>query len=604
MKKIVLRAISVILICVFLPAICVAQASGETAAAEHPEWKIIENELIVSATFDKALKGDEVYSALETDGLPIEKIRLSWREDESYFPPEEGEPIKYRYIVTVSDGADADAVAEALRALGYVNYVEHNCIYYLVEIKNKSWDIIENELIVSATFDKALEGDEIYSALGIDGFPIEKIRLSRREDESYFPPEEGEPIRYRYIVTLSDAAAAAEFCKKMINKEYINYIENNCVYHPCADPSVNLQWGFAKIGTQEARDKSFGGSFAIGIGVLDSGLMTTHEEFGANINTSLGRDVFLNNSNITDINGHGTEVTGIIAAEINTVGIEGICGNVSIVPIKITENEAADTTADLIAAGIEYAAYLGLDIINISYNILPSGTETVLEAAGSFDGLIVSACGNENVLMTNGYNGHCNELSNWIVVGASTINDTVWGNSNYSPIYVDIFAPGCECWTTWIVPFEDFTGEEDNAYYCYSSGTSIAAPHVAAAAIIMAKAPHYTVQQIKSLLMDTSVQSTAFSGKCVSGGRLSIINAVNRLYTESRPAYSRGDADGNGFVATEDYLMIKRVYLGTYTPDSQQRAASDIDGDGAVTVADYMMAKRFVLNTYYFAPIF
>lgn len=57
-----------------------------------------------------------------------------------------------------------------------------------------------------------------------------------------------------------------------------------------------------------------------------------------------------------------------------------------------------------------------------------------------------------------------------------------------------------------------------------------------------------------------------------------------------------GDIDGNGKTDAKDYMMLKRVVLGTYTVDST--AAADVDGDGKISAKDYMMLKRIVLGTY------
>ncbi|PKM62407.1 MAG: hypothetical protein CVU97_05530 [Firmicutes bacterium HGW-Firmicutes-21] len=69
-----------------------------------------------------------------------------------------------------------------------------------------------------------------------------------------------------------------------------------------------------------------------------------------------------------------------------------------------------------------------------------------------------------------------------------------------------------------------------------------------------------------------------------------------------RPAYSKGDLNGDGQVNSVDYLMLKRICLGTFKPTSGQLFASDINDDGAVTSADYLMIKRFFNRTHYFLP--
>ncbi|MBQ8325056.1 MAG: S8 family serine peptidase [Clostridia bacterium] len=181
---------------------------------------------------------------------------------------------------------------------------------------------------------------------------------------------------------------------------------------------------------------------------------------------------------------------------------------------------------------------------------------------------------------------------NWIIVGASTVSDGIAAYSNYSATYCDLFAPGDNIYST------DLGNE-----YTTMSGTSFAAPYVtAAAALIMSHATHLTPLEVKSLLMSTVDEGQAFEGKCVSGGRLSIINAVNQLYTENRSAYTLGDLDGNGTVTSSDANIVRQIHMQTIAPTEQQSSAADINGNGRVNLLDYALITQFVNKTAYFPP--
>ena len=74
---------------------------------------------------------------------------------------------------------------------------------------------------------------------------------------------------------------------------------------------------------------------------------------------------------------------------------------------------------------------------------------------------------------------------------------------------------------------------------------------------------------------------------------------ISPTYLPSSGAvYSYGDLDRNGKVDSKDYMMIKRIVLGTYTSDEKQNKLADINGDGKIGAQDYMIAKRHVLGTY------
>ncbi len=60
----------------------------------------------------------------------------------------------------------------------------------------------------------------------------------------------------------------------------------------------------------------------------------------------------------------------------------------------------------------------------------------------------------------------------------------------------------------------------------------------------------------------------------------------------------KGDVNGDGSIDSKDYLMAKRIFLGTYTPTAEELWAADIDGDGFVGPDDYLKIKRHALGSY------
>ncbi len=59
-----------------------------------------------------------------------------------------------------------------------------------------------------------------------------------------------------------------------------------------------------------------------------------------------------------------------------------------------------------------------------------------------------------------------------------------------------------------------------------------------------------------------------------------------------------GDANGNGVVDSTDYIMAKRMCLGTYEGAEYALFAAAISGGNTVTTSDYVKLKRHVLGTY------
>lgn len=108
--------------------------------------------------------------------------------------------------------------------------------------------------------------------------------------------------------------------------------------------------------------------------------------------------------------------------------------------------------------------------------------------------------------------------------------------------------------------------------------------------------------EVKDLLLDTVDEVAAFENLCVTGGRLSIINAVNRLFSENRGAYSLGDVTGDGYITADDATLTRQFILGSVTLTNGQLTAADVNKDSVVTSKDYMMTHRFALGTFYFPP--
>ena len=100
--------------------------------------------------------------------------------------------------------------------------------------------------------------------------------------------------------------------------------------------------------------------------------------------------------------------------------------------------------------------------------------------------------------------------------------------SNFGATTVDLAAPGTNIISTY-----------PGATYAISSGTSMAAPHVAgAAALLCTIDPTLTVDALKSLMMSSADVIPAWQGSTVSGGRLNVFRAAMILTGGTPPAAS------------------------------------------------------------------
>ncbi|MGY2075063.1 S8 family serine peptidase [Blastococcus sp. SYSU DS0828] len=230
-----------------------------------------------------------------------------------------------------------------------------------------------------------------------------------------------------------------------------------------------------------------------------------------------GWNFYTNSADVTNAgldNSHGTTVAGAVGARAgNGQGTAGVAPDVSIMPLVIGAGRSVDLY--LGAQAIRYAADNGADVINASWGG-PGGAAILTEAIDYANGkgvVVVVAAGNDSANRDTSpvYPASINR-PNVITVGASTAADTVSDFSAYGAGTVELFAPGTLVFST-----------TPDGWYKLVSGTSIAAPQVAAAAALYkgldreASAP----EVVQRLLADVE-PLPAFAGRSVTGGRLSL----------------------------------------------------------------------------------
>lgn len=367
-------------------------------------------------------------------------------------------------------------------------------------------------------------------------------------------------------------------------------------YDPGLIGVSDSMWHLGKIKAKEAWDYGFAGSDSIKVAILDTGYKY-HSDVDDHIAHDLAYDVFANTTDVTDTFGHGTFIAGIIGALINGFGINGICPNVTIIPIKIAMENGRSSNAVYMARGVQQASQSGADVINLSYSCSTqtNGYSLLVSSISDYGKLVVISAGNKgkDFAQDQDNSGKVNDYPNWVVVGATDSNDQKSEFSNYSNVYVDLFAPGGDIYSLAL-----------SGAYTSDAGTSFAAPMVTAAvALIAAKATHLTPIQIKQYLMNNVTPVDGFDQLCVAGGILNISATVLAIYNEDRGAYSRGDVNGNGTIDPNDYLIAKRAYLGTYTPTAAEIDIMDINRNGVVDSNDYLYIQRYYFRTYYFPPV-
>jgi subtilisin family serine protease len=137
-----------------------------------------------------------------------------------------------------------------------------------------------------------------------------------------------------------------------------------------ADPLRSQQWGLDMIEADAAHSTSTGSGAVVA--VIDTGVLASHEDLAGRLLP--GHDFVQNDDTPQDENGHGTHVSGIVAAAAgNGKGIEGVAPGAMVLPIRVLDKDGQGT-GEGAAKGVDYAVAHGADVINMSFGTDAIGT--------------------------------------------------------------------------------------------------------------------------------------------------------------------------------------------------------------------------------------
>ena len=298
-----------------------------------------------------------------------------------------------------------------------------------------------------------------------------------------------------------------------------------------------FNWGAVAMHAREAEAVNVKRA-PVTVAVVDSGVEDTHPDLEGRVDTSRSVKCSVNGVATQDFYGwrdefyHGTHVAGIIAANHNDIGIDGIAPESTIVAIQAT-NDNRLIYPEYVTCAFMWAASHGVDIVNNSYSMDPwvywSPTDPEqaagLEAAtrsikyAQDKGLaVIAAAGNEGVDIDNPWidNGSPTDVptptKNRAVEGSIRVPSMLDGVAQVSAVgqaynvkpglslgraefsnyghTIDFAAPGDQIYSTATTLFY-------RSGYAVADGTSMATPHVSGvAALIKSVHPELTGAQV------------------------------------------------------------------------------------------------------------
>jgi subtilisin family serine protease len=274
----------------------------------------------------------------------------------------------------------------------------------------------------------------------------------------------------------------------------LNYVPNDAQYNNAG------HYGSKKIGAETAWDRTLG-TTAVKMGIIDSGILKTHEEFATSGRVLQGYDFMNNDIDPDDTCGHGTHVAGTIGATINNAkGIAGMA-QVQILMAKGLQLDFIGRCAGSTSGLANALTYMGDQGVHISSNSWSANG-----AVTSFNSAIDYSYGKGvTFVAAAGNTGGCTNCVQWpwkdrpdkvIVVSSTTSGDGFSSFSSEGP-QIDVSAPGSSI-------LSSYTGS--NTAYATLSGTSMATPHVAGtAALLKTLHPSWGYSDIDSRLKTTAV---------------------------------------------------------------------------------------------------
>ncbi|MEG0771839.1 S8 family serine peptidase [Clostridium sp.] len=347
-----------------------------------------------------------------------------------------------------------------------------------------------------------------------------------------------------YALSFDDNKHKIDQMLSILNNDFnVEYAEPNYAvqlqYSGGNEPYFNKLWGLnntttsVDINVEAAWDKITMNSDVV-VGVVDTGIDYNHEDLSKNIWTNTnevpdndvdddnngyvddyyGWDFINNDSDPYDDNGHGTHISGTIAAENNGIGVIGVAPMVKVMALKVAD-KYGNLYKDEVIDAINYGLSKGVRIFNCSFSGVDF-SQSEYDTMKNANALFISASGNEGVNTDYIDNYPANyDLPNIISVGAIDKLGNLSSFSNYGLKSVDIVAPGSYILST--MP----------KGYGYYDGTSMAAPHVTGiAALALSENPNLTPANIREYILATGTKLSQLQGKISTAA---IVDAGNTI---------------------------------------------------------------------------
>jgi len=250
------------------------------------------------------------------------------------------------YVVLVDSGADARAVAAALRKDG-ATVTSVNTDIGLISVRSTSAKFL--------TTARSLAGVKGAATDGVVGRTPDAAPVADK-------------VLKEHQASTNRSSASGHGAKKA----------------PKADPLDSLLWGMDMINAPQAHAITLGNK-KVKVGVMDTGVDGNHPDLAPNFDRKLSRNFVTDMPDIDgkvcehpscvdpvdeDDDGHGTHTAGTMAAALNGIGVSGVAPNVSLVNVRAGQ-DSGYFFLSATANALTYSGNAGLDVVNMSFYVDP-----------------------------------------------------------------------------------------------------------------------------------------------------------------------------------------------------------------------------------------
>ncbi|MCC7053852.1 MAG: S8 family serine peptidase [Gemmatimonadaceae bacterium] len=342
------------------------------------------------------------------------------------------------------------------------------------------------------------KADAVFPAAGRGRAAVEKAQQARPSTRARQTAEPTLPLPDAYVIDVTTDAETRELLEQLGEDPTVDFAfvapprfvltahRGSGAQSTKGTGAQPSRWGVSAINLDKARQQAgFSDVCEVVVGIIDSGLDSSHPDLAGSKATYVPRS-----ARSKDTSGHGTHVTGIVAAvPAGPLGMKGVCKP------TLRVYQALDPYSPALYYRTLREALETCDIVNLSLGGPHDPVEEQIIARSLDTTVVVAAMGNE--YEEGNETSYPAAIEGVIAVGAVDQNLRRGQFSNTGP-HIALCAPGVEIWST-VPSYRAKLAAQVN--YDTWDGTSMAAPFVTGVvALLLAKEPELVPSQVRNRL--------------------------------------------------------------------------------------------------------